>query len=69
MEVVWLYLFLEGSTAIYVNRKVTPVTICIYKEHFDRKLEKKYVFYINVLADCDPFVRHIRKVEDESQGA
>jgi hypothetical protein len=38
MNVVWLYLVLQGGDAIFIGRKVTPVTVCIYREYHNPDL-------------------------------
>lgn len=60
MQAIWLYLVLEGATVVYVDRKVTPVLACIYRE-YHRKSEDRYIFYIPVTSKCPPFVRHTVK--------
>jgi|TARA_R100001510_G_C7576992_1_gene151366 hypothetical protein len=57
MQVIWLYLVLEGATVIYVDRKVTPVLACIYREYHE-KTEDRYIFYMHVTGKCPPYVRH-----------
>ena len=57
MQVIWLYLVLEGATVIYVERKVTPVLACIYRE-YHKKTEDRYIFYMHVTGKCPPYVRH-----------
>ena len=57
MQVIWLYLVLEGATVIYVDRKVTPVLACIYREYHE-KTEDRYIFYMHVRGKCPPYVRH-----------
>jgi hypothetical protein len=57
MQVIWLYLVLEGATVVYVDRRVTPVLACIYRE-YHRKSEDRYIFYIPVTSKCPPYVRH-----------
>ena len=57
MQVIWLYLVLEGATVIYVDRKVTPVLACIYRE-YHKKTEDRYIFYMHVTGKCPPYVRH-----------
>ena len=57
MQVIWLYLVLEGDTVIYVDRKVTPVLACIYRE-YHKKTEDRYIFYMHVTGKCPPYVRH-----------
>ena len=64
MNVVWLYLVLQGGDAIFIGRKVTPVTVCIYREYHNPDTETRYTFYIHVNATCPPYVRHtIREIE------
>ena len=63
MNVVWLYLVLQGGDAIFVGRKVTPVTVCIYREYHNPDAETRYTFYININATCPPFVRHFVREE------
>ena len=57
MTVIWLYLVLESSTVIYSSGRVTPVTLCRYKEYHTES-DKKYNFYIGVNERCPPYVRH-----------
>ena len=57
MQVIWLYPVLEGATVIYVDRKVTPVLACIYRE-YHKKTEDRYIFYMHVTGKCPPYVRH-----------
>ena len=57
MQVIWLYLVLEGATVVYVDRRVTPVLACIYRE-YHKKTEDRYIFYMQVTGKCPPYVRH-----------
>ena len=57
MQVIWLYLVLEGATVIYMDRKVRPVLSCIYREYHE-KTEDRYIFYMHVTGKCPPYVRH-----------
>mgnify|MGYP003135937323 FL=1 len=57
MQVIWLYLVLEGATVVYMDRRVTPVLACIYRE-YHKKTEDRYIFYIQVTGKCPPYVRH-----------
>ncbi len=59
MTVIWLYLVLEGGTAIYNERnQVVTVKVCQYKNYHDRTDDEKYTFYIPITAKCPPYVRH-----------
>ncbi len=62
MTVIWLYLILEGGTAIYNERKqVISVRACVYQNYHDRDDKKRYTFYIPITGKCPPYVRHERK--------
>ena len=62
LEVIWLYLVLEGGTAIYNSRnQVVSVGACVYRNYHDDRDDTRYTFYIPILAKCPPFVRHIKK--------
>jgi len=64
MSAVWLYLVLQGGTAIFEGWRVVPVTVCVYKEYHQPKSDRKYVFYIHPLANCPPYVKHYQEAED-----